>query len=160
MSAGLNVELPVWAAPSEVPLELGPLQVTVRPCDVGQITRMVAVAAPAVDALMALPVGLLDRLQQPEQLAADDLAELFELLSKHPAKLAELVAIATRLRVDEVQALLPDRYAFLFAVVVVVNADFFSRATPAFEAAGRVLQQLRPSSDSSAATPGPAPSGS
>jgi hypothetical protein len=151
--SALDLTVPAFAAPLEVPLDLGTLQITVRPANVGQIARMVSVAAPAVDALMALPPSLVQALQHGE-LSADHIAELFELLAKHPNKLAELVATACGLKLDEVQALLPDRFAYLFAVVVAVNADFFSRATGALQAAGRVLGQLQAASGP---TPGPAP---
>jgi hypothetical protein len=139
------MDAPEFVAPVEVPLDAIAPGLVVRPANVGQIARLLAVAGPVVSTLMALPPGLIDRLhaqEGDEPATADDMAELFELLSRHPAKLIEMVAIATGLDRAVVEALAPDRYAFLFAVVVQVNADFFSRATPAFAAAGRVLQRL------------------
>lgn len=139
------MDAPEFVAPVEVPLDAIAPGLVVRPANVGQIARLLAVAGPVVSTLMALPPGLVERLQggpDAEPATAEDMAELFELLSRHPHKLIEMVAIATGLERVVVEAMPVDRYAFLFAVVVQVNADFFSRATPAFAAAGRVLQRL------------------
>jgi hypothetical protein len=147
-------QAPAFLAPVEVPLPLGELSLVVRPANVGQIARLLTVAAPVVGSLMALPPGFIDRLAGDEPTTADDVAELFELLSRHPHKLIELVAIATGQDVATVAALPPDKFAYLFAVVVQVNADFFVRATPVFAAAGRVL---RAAADKGPQTAGPAP---
>lgn len=150
------MDVPEFVAPLEVPLPQIAPGLVVRPASVGQIARLLAVAAPVVTTLMALPPGLIDRLQDGEQgTTLDDIAELFELLARHPHKLIEMVATATALDRPAVEALPPDQFAFLFAVVVQVNADFFSRATPAFSAAGRVLEQVK---GRGLGTPGPAPS--
>lgn len=140
------MDAPQFVAPIEVPLPDVAPGLVVRPANVGQIARLLTVAGPVVTTLMALPPGLIDRLQAKEgdeQATMDDIVELFELLSQHPHKLLEMVAIATGMPREAVEALAPDRYAYLVAVVVQVNADFFSRATPAFAAAGRVLEQLQ-----------------
>lgn len=168
------MDAPEFVAPAEVPLPGVAPGLVVRPADVGQIARLLAVAAPLVTTLLELPDGLVQRLQgsglppierDVEGDSADasdaldsgptmaDILDLFEVLSRHPYKLIEMVAIATRLDRAVVEALAPDRFAFLFAVVVQVNADFFSRATPAFAAAGRVLEQVKARAH---VTPGPA----
>lgn len=155
------MDAPEFVAPIEVPLPQIAPDLVVRPANVGQIARLLSVAAPVVSMLMALPPSLIDRLQAQDGedgITVDDIAELFELLSKHPHKLIEMVAIATGLERAAVEALAPDRYAFLFAVVVQVNADFFSRATQAFAAAGRVLEQVKGKATGQPAKPGPAPS--
>jgi hypothetical protein len=155
-AGGVMPAAPDFVVPLEVPLPQVAEGLVVRPANVGQIARLMAVATPVVNMLMDLPPRLLDRMhahEGDEQLNADDIAELFDLLSRHPHKLLELVAIATALDMELVKGLPPDRFAYLFAVVVQVNADFFSRATPAFSAAGRVLQQA-----TDGAKPGPAPS--
>jgi hypothetical protein len=149
------MQAPDFAAPLEVTLLLGDRTLVVKPASVGQIARLLTVAAPVVNTLMTLPPQLLDALRAEGGPGVPEVAELFELLSRHPSKLIEMVAIATELDLAEVSAMPPDRFTFLFAVVVQVNADFFFRATPAFAAAGRVLQQLK---DRAPATPGPAPS--
>lgn len=163
-AGGVSAVAPVapdFVAPLEVPLPQVAAELVVRPASVGQIARLMTVAAPVVTLLVELPPRLLDKVQAAE-LDAEDMAELFELLSRHPHKLLEMVAIATGLDRAAVEALAPDRFAFLFAVVVQVNADFFSRATPAFSAAGRVLKQLTAGAAQTASapaqTPGPAPS--
>ncbi len=153
------MDAPEFVAPVEVPLPDVHPGLVVRPASVGQIARLLAVAGPVVSLVMTLPPGLMDRLhaqEGDEPMTADDVAELFELLSDQPHKLVEMVAIATGLERAAVEALAPDRFAFLFAVVVQVNADFFSRATQVFAAAGRVLEQAR--ARSLPATPGREPS--
>lgn len=149
------MQAPDFVAPLEVTLALGDRTLVVKPASVGQIARLLTVAAPVVQTLMNLPPQLVERLQAADGPGVQDVAELFELLARHPSKLIEMVAIATGIDEAEVAAMPADRFAFLFAVVVQVNADFFFRATPAFAAAGRVLQQLK---DRAPATPGPAPS--
>lgn len=144
-----------FAAPLEVPLPLGSLDLVVRAATVGQIARMLKTAGPVVQTLTTLPRELLDALQDPDALTAGQIADLFELLSSHPDDLLQMVAIAADLRAEQVHGLMPDQFAMLFAVVVQVNADFFSRAAPVFNAAGRVLGQLVAPPP---ATPGPAPS--
>lgn len=143
---------PAFLAPLEVtfPLAAGD-DITVRPASVGQLARLIGVVAPVVDSLMSIDDQALARVTAGE-MQADDIAQLFELLGKHPERLLDMVAIATGLTPARVDDLLPDQFAFLFAVVVQVNADFFSRATPAFQAAGKVLQQA-----SAAAAPKKAP---
>lgn len=149
------MQAPDFAAPLEVTVALSDRMLAVRPATVGQIARMLSVAAPVVQSLMNMPPRLIERLQSEAGPDGQDLAELFELLARHPSKLIDLVAIATGIEQDEAAAMPPDRFTFLFAVVVQVNADFFFRATPAFAAAGRVLQQL---TSRAPATPGHAPS--
>jgi hypothetical protein len=142
---------PTFVTPLEVTFTLGGQDVTVRPATVGRLARMIAVAGPLVRLVMALQADTLDRLQSPEGPTTEDVAELFETLSEQPEKLLSLVALAADISQPQVEALAPDQFAYLFAVVVQVNADFFSRATPVFAAAGRVLRQVQ--------LPQPAPSG-
>jgi hypothetical protein len=145
---------PEFIVPLEVPLQLGGAALTVRPATVGQIARLMHLAAPVVRALMTLPPSLLDRVQDG-QIDADDVRDLFELLNDQPDNVLRMVAIATGLPQAQVDALPPDQFAYLFAVVMQVNADFFSRATPVFAAAGRVLRQVQTPTP----TPTPRPSG-
>ena len=58
------------------------------------------------------------------------------------------VAVLTKRKVEQIEALMPDEFAYLFAVVVQVNADFFGQALPLIKAVARGLR--------SAAGPGPA----
>lgn len=134
---------PNFAVPAEVPLDLGTLQLTVRPASVQQIARLLTTAAPMVKQLLLLDDELLGRLRSEEGPTVEDVGDLFNLLSREPDRLIELVAVATGAEVAAIGALPPDRFAYLFAVVVQVNADFFFSATPAFAAAGSLLKALK-----------------
>ena len=136
---------PGFITPLEVTFPLGGPgdDITVRPATVGQIARLMGVVAPLVDSLFGLDAELLERLQSAQGPTAQDVTALFELLSEHPARLLEMVAIASDLPQGEVEALLPDQFAYLFAVCVQVNADFFSRAIPVFKAAGARIETAK-----------------
>lgn len=139
----MTTAAPAFLAPLEVTFPLGAGDdITVRPATVGQLARLIGVVAPVVDSLMAIDDHALARVKAGE-MQADDIAALFDLLGKHPERLLDMVAIATGLAPQRVDSLRPDQFAFLFAVVVQVNADFFLRAMPAFQAAGKVLQLAR-----------------
>lgn len=155
-ASALPAQAPAFVAPLEVPVSLGGRELVVRAATVGQIARMMGAGAPLVRALLDLSPALVQRLG--EEPGPGDIVELLELLSREPQRLLELVAIAAGLPVGEVEALAPDAFAYLFAVVVQVNADFFSRATPAFAAAGAVLRAASTRATASPKTPGPAPS--
>lgn len=150
------VEVPEFVLPQciDVTLASGKL-VKAQPATIEQIVALISVAAPVVRTLLLLPPDLVSRLDggNPEMA---DLVELYEVFSDRPTDLTKAVAIAMRLSDAEVGALLPDEFAFLFALMVKVNADFFSAAAPRFAAAGRVLRSARETADSS----GKLPSGS
>lgn len=157
MSSNNVGDVPAWIAPLKVPVPLPEAEaLVVRPASVRQIVQLLAVAAPVVRAVMALPPDMLDRLKSEQGPTGDDITDLFEVLSDKPDALLKAVAIATDLPDQVVGDLLPDQFAYLFAVVVQVNADFFFRATSVFGAAGRVLSQIQASRRES----GSAPSGS
>lgn len=140
MSAGA---VPAFAAPVEVSVPLSGGMLAIRSMNVGQIMRVLQASVEPVQLIMSLPADLLARLSSEEGPTHDDLVRLFEVLTEQPERLVEMVAIATGLKPDDVEVLPPDQFAFVFAVVVQVNADFFAKATPAFTAAGRVLRQLK-----------------
>ena len=150
---------PEFVAPLEVAVSLTDGDIIVRPMSVGQLARTLTVAQPLVATLMTLPEGMVQRLEAGLP-TVHDVMDLFDTLSAHPHKLIELVSIATGLSLVQTAALAADRFAYLFAVVVQVNADFFSRATPVFAAAGRVLLQVKTEASPTPATPGPLPSSS
>lgn len=131
-----------FIAPLELPFaypgDVGELVHTVRPCGMGQIARLLAKAGTLVDELLSLPAPMVGRLQAGD-LQMADIAYLYQLISDRGELGIELVAIAAALPQARVDALLPDRFAYLFALVVQVNADFFGRGAPVFQAAGALL---------------------
>lgn len=147
--------VPAFVAALEVPLELGGAAVTVRPMNVGQICRLLHAAVEPVQLLMSIPSDVVERLTGEPGPTADDLRQLFEVLTEQPERVVEMVAIATGQTTAWVEVLPPDQFAYLFATVVQVNADFFAQAAPVFGAAGRLLQRARPGAQ---VPPGNAPS--
>lgn len=123
-----------FAAPGALPFADGDLQVQVSPAGMGQIARMAAALRPMASELMALPADMVTRLlaRAPSQA---DLAWLFELLCDRMPIAAEVMSVATGIERARIEALLPDRFVYLAALVYEVNADFFSRAAGTFVAA-------------------------
>ena len=138
--------------------------VTVTAATVEQLARMLNLALPLLQDLMGLGQDMLDRLVSPEGPTQADVVELLELLAMRPALATGLVSVATGYTTTQVGLLLPDRFAYLFAVVLQVNADFFGRALPALAAAGGKLKALLPGQppqpQNTSSTAGPASSAS
>lgn len=132
----------------ELPLRDGKT-VTVRPAKVGVLAQLLRQAGPLLDDLALLDGGLFERLKAP---TVDDLVELGNLLGRQADGGVGLVATAAGQSEDWVRELEADEFGMLFALLVQVNADFFSRAAPAFQAAGRALQKNVPSAAAQAAT--------
>lgn len=129
-----------FAAPLEITFELDGHELTVRPASVAQLARMLRQARPLLDDLMALDPAIYARAQAGEDLAPDDVLQMLELLSDHDDMPLQLVAIATGMKADAVGAMLPDRFAYLFSLVVQVNADFFFKALPVLTYAGSAMK--------------------
>lgn len=127
-----------FVTPLEITFALEGADVTVRPAGVAQIARMLRVAAPLIDDLLVLDPGLAERCGAGAPLA-EDVVQLFTLLAQHGDAAPALVAHATGLDEAVLGRMLPDRFAYLFALVVQVNADFFARALPVFRLAGAAM---------------------
>lgn len=134
--------LPAFIKSLEFTVPVDELPVTVSALGVAEIAQIMAIAAPVMDKLMLLSEETLARLEvgSPNM---GDLVELMELLNSHGDAAVDLVAIGCRQPRDWAGKLLPDRFTYLFALVVMVNADFFSRARPVFSAAGALLGQAK-----------------
>jgi hypothetical protein len=149
---------PEFVAPLSVTFPMDGEDVTISAANVGQLGRMLEALSPMLGDLMALGTDTLERLVSPAGPTHGDVLELLELLSERREVPVQLVTIATGWPVLKVEALLPDRFAYLFAVALQVNADFFGRALPVLQAAGQKLSAMRPAPSSS--TSGPASSAS
>jgi hypothetical protein len=162
----MNHETPSFIQPLSVTF---PLQqegfdqpVTVTAANVAQLSRMLQLLLPMLQELMALQADTLDRLVSEEGPTHTDVLQLLDMLGEQPGLAAELVAVATGMPLPRVEQLLPDRFAYLFAVTLQVNADFFGRARPALAAAVGKFSALLPQGTPPAAplTAGPASSAS
>lgn len=157
----LSAERPQFIKPLRITFPLGAEadapDVTVSAADVGQLGQMQELLLPLVHRLLLLPADMVDRLVSEAGPTHGDVVELIRLLGEYPGVLEEFAAIGARLKPEDVRALMPDVAAYLFAVVVQVNADFFARALPVLRAAAGKLSALMPAPNS---TPGPGSSAS
>ena len=134
-----------FAAPQPLPFTLpdltgnGEQTVEIGPANIAQITRMLRLAKPLVDDIAVLSPELIDRAVAGAP-TNDDIARVLELVCERAEMAAELASAATGIALPRVQALLPDRFVYLLALVVQVNADFFGRSAAAWSAAKGLLQ--------------------
>lgn len=123
-----------FVTPLELPFEDGPLTLVIRPAGMAALLQVLATARPIADEVMGMPQAMLQRLQAgtPD---TTDIAWLYELLTDRGELAIDMVAILTGAPRQLVGRLLPDRFVYLFALVVQVHADFFARAPQVFQAA-------------------------
>lgn len=161
------MDTPSFIAPLEVELQLDRTTLVVRPATVAQLGQLVVALKPLVSAIVEVH-DIITRRAAPAAAAPDagdeapaapplseqDILDIYAALSPYPDDMVRMVSILSGMKVDAVGALLPDRFVYLFAVLMQVNADFFARSAPVIGAARDVLGQagLLPS--------GNAPSGS
>lgn len=163
----MSTETPAFIAPLSITFPIdgpdaAPQDVTVTAANVGQLGRMLTLLAPVLHELMLLPPDMMGRLVSDAGPTHGDVLELLELVSKQPDLAVQMVSIGTGLQTSYLAQLLPDRFAYLFAVVVQVNADFFARARPGLLAAAGKFSAVSPVHLASTAplTSGPASSAS
>lgn len=149
---------PEFIAPVTITFPVDGEDVTLSVANVGQLGRMLEVLSPMLGDLVDLGPELLDRMVSASGPTHTDVLELLELLSTKREVPLQLMAIGTGWPADKVERLLPDRFAYIFAVIFQLNADFFARALSVLQAAGRKISALRPEPTSS--TSGPASSAS
>lgn len=131
---------PAFVVPQILAFTIDEVPITVAPLGVAKIAEAMALCAPVLDELMDLRDDTLKRLEggAPDM---DDLHDMLQIVQKHGQAGIELVALGVDQPRAWVAPLLPDRFAYLFSAVVMVNADFFSRARHVFSAAGALLAQ-------------------
>ena len=131
-------ELPDAADP-----EGGEVQhITIGPANMGQLARLMGHSGDLLDVVTALQPERAQRLANGQP-TIQDLDVLLTLLQDKGELALDLVSIAAGIERDLVEALAPDRFAWLFGLVVMVNADFFSRSRGAFAAAGALFARAR-----------------
>ncbi len=144
-----------FVAPEEVTFPLDGQDVTVRPAGVTALARMLREARPMLDSLVGLGDGFMSRAASGAPPTPEDIVALLEVVSKHDDLPVHLVHMATGLPLEKLDVMLPDRFAYLFSVVVQVNADFFAKALPVFRLCGSALQAAVLSRLPAGPTPGP-----
>lgn len=149
-----RLQAPAFVAPLAVEWEMDGATLVCGPMDVGQIARIMECAGGLFDSVAVLDDGTRERLMSGEPTPAD-VTVLLGLLQDQAGTAAEVVAAAMRWDTATAAALLPDRFAYTFAVVVQVNADFFSQALPVFKAAAAVLERVKPAKTPAAPAAGP-----
>ncbi len=150
---------PSFITPLTIEFPMDGRDVKVTAANVAQLAALLAVAAPVIHELAALPPDLLDRLVSDEGPTEADIVELLRMLSELDAfdVAAKVVELGAGFSEADARNLLPDRFAYLFAVVLQVNADFFARALPVLREAAQKLGALLPTGEkqtSSNSTPG------
>lgn len=141
-----------FARRAELGFELDGQALTVRAADMAQILAMLDQAKPLIDEAVLMMPDLFERLQAGAKPTVGDVLDLLDMARKHGRAALELVAIATPMPLAEVERLLPDRFAYLFAVIVQVNADFFAAALPALRAAGAAMERAGQAAPAGSAT--------
>lgn len=129
----------------------------------GEDVLVTAASVTQIAALMGHSVDLFEAWSalQPERRkrfsegapTVDDLDVLLHLLEGKEELPAKLLATLLNRPAEWVGALLPDRFAYLFACAVGINADFFSRMGGVMGAAGAVLAAAKGSSTAPSKTP-------
>lgn len=143
--------LPAFISPLQITVPVDQVDVLITALGIAQIAEVLHVASPVLDGLFTLDDETLARLEAGAPNMADML-DLLHLFDEHQDAALRLVALGTRQSGAWVGELLPDRFAYLFACVVMVNADFFSRARPVFRAAGEVLSAAKAQQDPAGST--------
>lgn len=157
---------PSFVTPLTITFPMDGADVTITAASVAQLATLLTVAAPVLHELSALPPDMLDRLVSEEGPTEADIVELLRTLADLDAfnVAAKFVEMGAAMSADEVRSLLPDRFSYLFAVTLQVNADFFARALPVLREAAQKLGALLPNTaaapTSSSSTPGPTASAS
>lgn len=143
-----RIQAPAFIAPLAVEWEMDGTWHVCAPMDVAQIAQVMELAGGLFDAVAVLPLGMKDRLMAGAPDSAD-INSLMGLLQDQVNTAHQVVDVAMRWDSGTAGALLPDRFAYTFAVVVQVNADFFSQALPVLKAAGALLQRVKDAAASS-----------
>lgn len=140
-----------FVAPIELPFHDGELAVQVRPANVATLALLLKRGKGLLDEVMSLPPSVVGGLLSSDP-THEDVAYIVTMLCDRGELGIDLVAIASGIDRDRVAAMLPDRFVYLAALVVQVNADFFGRAGPVFRAAAERFKVL------GASASGPEPS--
>lgn len=153
---------PTFTQPVQVPVPLLEGERTVQSANVGTLLQLKAQLMPALQLLLERAPAIFDqvrieRIKAERALAPQDLADLCVMLDEADV-VVDVVALLAGLGRDQVLALQPDEFAYLFAVVVQVNADFFVRAATTFKAAAALLQEAGSGPSASGTSSSPAPS--
>ena len=148
----MNRETPSFITPLTITFPMDGQDVTVTANSTGQLGSMLEVLKPMLPELQSLPAETIERLFSGDGPNTTDVLLLLDLLADHHELPQRMVAIAMGWPYEKVAGLLPDRFGYLFALVMQVNADFFGRALPALLGAAVKFRALQPELPT---TPGP-----
>lgn len=139
-------EAPAFITPLTITFPVDGRDITITAGSVTVLASMMDAVAPILEELSLLPADVLARLTGDEGPTRADVLDLLQLVQRKAGAQAaiELVALGAGMPAADAGKLLPDRFAYIFAVVLQVNADFFARALPVLDAAAVKLQALAP----------------
>lgn len=159
---GADLKEPTFTEPlsATVPLRSG--DITVSTACMKQLLAVKARMVPALELIAREAPQFFDEEQlrvmvETRSVTAADIASLCVLL-EHCDVVLHVVATLAPLPMGDVEKLLPDEFAYLFGVVVQVNADFFVHALPVMLEAARRLQMFGGPRAGTSSSPAPSTS--
>jgi hypothetical protein len=141
-----QLQPPTFVAPIAVPVPLRAGELVVLSAPMGPLLAAKAFLVPVLQKLLTEAPDLFDeerieRIKTTRTLEAEDITEACLLLERCDV-LVDLVAALAPMPREKVLQLMPDEAAFLFAVIVQVNWDFFVQAAAGLTAAALRLRSL------------------
>lgn len=140
-----------------VPLRSG-AELVITAANVGTLLKLKAALLPVLQTLAEESPAVFsnDRLKtmlDTGVVTARDITELCGLLDQADV-LVDVTALLSGMDRNDLVQLLPDEFVSLFSVGVMVNADFFGQALPAFKAAAQRLGGVASPAEAAAAASG------
>lgn len=159
---GADLKEPTFTEPltATVPLRSG--AITVTTANMKQLLAVKASMLPALELIAREAPQFFDEEQlrlmvATRMVTANDIASLCVLL-EHAGVALDFVATLAPLPMKQVEELLPDEFAFLFAMAVQVNADFFVQALPVMRDAAQRLKVFGAQLGGTSSSPAPSTS--
>jgi hypothetical protein len=143
----MTVAKPTFASRVEITFPLGDgNDITVRSADVGTLLELKAKLLPSLellanDAPRVFDEARLELIRTTKMVTANDIADLCVLLERADV-VVDVVALLAPMPRERVLRLMPDEFAYLFAVLIQVNFDFFVQSLPVLEAARQRIAAL------------------
>lgn len=159
---GADLKEPTFTEPltATVPLRSG--TITVTTANMKQLLAVKASMLPALELIAREAPQFFDEEQlrlmvETRTVTAKDIASLCVLLEHFSVALQVVEALAP-LPMKQVEELLPDEFAYLFGVVVMVNVDFFVQALPVMRDAAQRLKLFGAPQAGTSSSPAPSTS--
>jgi hypothetical protein len=157
-----DVKVPTFTDPLSVSVPLRGGAIVVQTANMKQLLLVKARLLPVLELVAREAPQFFDEEQlrlmvETRSVTAKDIASLCVLL-EHAGVALEFVAALTPLSLDQVEQLMPDEFAYTFAMAVQVNADFFAQALPVLADAVRRLQRVGVLAGGTSSSPAPSTS--